>query len=331
MKILHLPLEVGGQIAELCLQLRALGHQAVGYNWRHNYLKYDNTLLHSDAYEMLNTLETAITYFDIFHYHTGYTLFKDKTDIERVIHAGKKVVMHHRGNDVRIPSRAVKGQHYFNPYVYTGDSLPEQQILSNLSYFSKHLNTAIVQDYELYDYAADYYRNVHILPRPINIERIRPQETTAPHDLPIVVHAPTSRAFKGTEDIIRITEKLRREIPFHFILLEKVPRETTLSCMREADIIVDQINCGMYGNVSVEGMALGKTVVCYLRPDIKARLPKEIPIVSANRDTLYDELKRLLLDEDLRRRLGKQGRLYAEAWHDAKVVAKQLISIYETL
>ncbi|MCI3926243.1 glycosyltransferase family 1 protein [Paenibacillus sp. TRM 82003] len=331
MRILHLPMEVGGQIGELIQQLRRLGHRAVGYNWRHVYLKYDNSLLHSDAYEMANSFETAIDYFDIFHYHTGYTLFKDKSDIERVIDAGKKVVMHHRGNDVRIPSLAAKGAGYENPYVYTGDSLPEERIKRNLEYFAKHVSTAIVQDYELYDYVSSYYRRIHILPRPINIERIKPPETRIASDRPIVVHAPTSRSFKGTEDIVRVAEQVSKEIPFDFVLLEKLPKETTLAYMGGADIVIDQINCGMYGNVSVEAMALGKSVICYLRPDIQARLPKELPIVSANRDTLYDELKRLVKKADRRKRLGSEGRAFVEKHHDSRIVAKQLVSIYKKL
>jgi len=333
MKILHLPLEVGGQIGELCLQLRQLGHHAVGYNWRSNYLKYDHTLLHSDAYEMARTLVTAAQYFDIFHYHTGYTLYTDKKDIERLAGLGKKLVMHHRGNDVRIPSLAVKGKNYTNPYVYTGDSQPEEKIKANLAYFSKYLKTAIVQDYELYDYVSDYYEHVHILPRPINITQIKPYKYEQPQQStpPIVVHAPTSRAFKGTNDMIPIIEKLRKDIPFEFILLEKTAKQLTLDVMKGADIIIDQINCGMYGNVSVEAMAMGKAVICYIRPDIKARLPQDLPIVSANMDLLYDELKQLVLQADRRKKLGEQGRRYVEKHHDSRMVAKQLVSIYKSL
>lgn len=331
MRILHLPMEVGGQIAELCLQLRKLGHQAVGYNWRHNYLKYDQTLLHSDAYEMAKTLNTAIHYFDIFHYHTGYTLYPNKSDIEWIVGAGKKVVMHHRGNDVRFPSKAVKGPNHYNPYVYTGDSLPEDVIAANLAYFARYIDTAIVQDVELYDYVVGYYRHVHILPRPINLERVRPPGRPSKRQRPLVVHAPTSRAFKGTEDIVRIVNQAKRDVPFDFVLLEKMPQTKVLQMMQQADLVIDQINCGMYGNVSVEGMAMSKPVVCYIRPDIASRLPEELPIVSANRDNLYDALIALLRDDSLRQQLGQKGRAYVEAYHDSRQVARQLVEIYASL
>src|SRR5690625_464839 len=106
MKVLHLPLEVAGQIAEICTHLQKNGIEAVSYNWRHNYLGYDHRIAYSDAYEMANTWEDALCYFDVFHYHTGYTLFQNKQDLLMALEAGKKVVMHHRGNDVRNPHLA---------------------------------------------------------------------------------------------------------------------------------------------------------------------------------------------------------------------------------
>lgn len=330
MRVLHLPLEVAGQVGEMCRELRRQGCHAVGYNWRHNYLQYDHKLLHSDAYEMINTLDTALNYFDIFHYHTGYTLFKDKSDIRIAAEAGKAVVMHHRGNDVRIASKAVRGKHGYNPYVYTGDSQPEEQIIRNLQYFAKYVSAVLVQDYELYDYVIDYYDEVHILPRLYDISKLTPPKQ-AGKERPLVVHAPTSRSFKGTDQIERIAAKLQQELNFDFVIIEKKAMAEAKAIMQAADIVIDQILCGMYGNVSIEAMAMGKPVICYIRPDIAARLPKGLPIISANPDTLYDELKHLLLQPELRLELGRYGNQYVREHHDSTKIIKQLIEIYQKI
>ena len=331
MKVLHLPLEVAGQVAEICTQLHKKGIEAVGYNWRHNYLGVDHRLANSDAYEMANTWEDALRYFDIFHYHTGYTLYKDKKDMMMALEAGKKVIMHHRGNDVRIPSQAVEGNDYYNPYVYVGDSQPEEQMIRNLKFFSKYLSTAIVQDEELYAYVKDYYRHVHILPRLIDTAQIKPRYVSMEKDVPLIVHAPTSRAFKGTDTILKVIAKMKKEFPIHFQLVEKMSKPKALAVMAKADIVIDQILCGFYGNVSVEAMALGKPVLAYIRPDIQQRLADDCPVISANPDTLYDRLKSLLQCPEQRRQIGMKGREYVQNHHSAEQVINQLVQIYRSL
>lgn len=331
MKVLHLPMEIAGQVGLICRELRQSGVEAVAYNWRDNYLQYPHEVQYSDAYEMINTLETATQYFDIFHYHTGYTLFKDKSDLQYVHEAGKKIVMHHRGNDVRMASKAVQGKYGFNFYVNTKDSQPEEQIIRNLKIFSRYVSDVIVQDYELYDYVEDYYERVHVLPRLFAAADIRPPRKRSQAHRPLVVHAPTSRAFKGTEYIEGTVQRLKREINFDFRLIEKQSLAATRSMIEEADIVIDQVLCGMYGNVSVEGMGKGKPVICYIRPDIAKRLPKSLPIVSANPETLYEALKALLLDAEWREWLGHAGNHFVRHYHDAGKVVKQLIAIYQSL
>lgn len=331
MKVLHLPLETSNQVAEICRQLRARGIHAVGYNWRSDYITYEDILIQSDGFEMATALEQAFGEFDLFHYHTGYTIFPDKQDILMALEAGKKVVMHHRGNDVRHPEWARNGARYENPYVYTGDSQPAEQILKHLQFFSQHIDTAIVQDYELYDYVAPFYRNVHILPRLFNTTAVQPRFETTPHTRPLVVHAPTSKAFKGTGIILAAIEELQKKLSFDFDLIERCSRLEAFKRMQDADLVIDQVLCGMYGNVSVEAMALGKPCVAYLREDIMERLPPGIPIVSAHPDNLYETLYELLSNPERRVQLGMMGRKYVEEHHESRKVIETLIKIYQTL
>ncbi|MDT9723437.1 glycosyltransferase family 1 protein [Xylanibacillus composti] len=329
MKVLHLPLEVGNQVSELCVQLRLLGVQAAGLNWRKsNYIGSGPAIVASDAYEMANALEHLFSIYDILHYHTGYTIYPDKSDVALALHAGKKAVMHHRGNDVRHPEAARRR----NPYVYTGSSLPASQIIDQLRYFSKHLSTAIVQDYELYDYVSDYYKQVHILPRLIDTSIVKPAVRRQERGgRPLVVHAPTSREFKGTEVVQRVVHSLQKEIPFDFVLLERMRQKEVWQMIAQADLVIDQVLCGAYGNISVEAMACEVPVVCFIRPDIYARMNPKPPIASAHPGQLYDQLKELVKDGERRRRLGKEGRAYVQHVHEASKVARQLTGIYQSL
>ena len=332
-KVIHAPLEIAGQVGLICESLQKQGIEAVGYNFFQTYLEY-NKVINTDTYELLKILEYAISHYDLFHFHNGFTFLEDYRDVPMIAQAGKKMIMHHRGNDVRSRARALQWNGYYNPYVNANCSVPDDQIDKNLRFFSKHVSAAIVQDYELYYYVADYYaaegKPVYLLPRLFDLNNqksfVGKQEMTDP---PLIVHAPTLREFKGTSYVIKVIEQLKKEVPLRFQLVEGVSQAKAWQIYNEADIIIDQVLCGAYGNLSVEAMALGKPVVCYIRSDLSDKYPKELPIVSCNPDNLYAGLKELLLNKELREKKGLEGVQYVKNHHTADKVVLQLMRIYE--
>jgi hypothetical protein len=148
---------------------------------------------------------------------------------------------------------------------------------------------------------------------------------------PIVAHAPSARGAKGTEAVIRTVERLRAKHEFEFVLLNGLPRHEVLDAVRDCDVFLDQFVLGEYGMASLEAMAFGKAVVCYLRPDVVARSPGRIPIVNATEEDLCDRLDELLTDASLRRRVGAESRRYIELHHDALDHARSLAQLYERL
>ena len=334
-RIVHAPLEIAGQIGLLCEGLRARGHTATGYNFFPNYLDY-RKVINTDAYELARLLEHAMEYYDIFHFHNSYTFLEHYRDVEWISRAGKRMIMHHRGNDVRFRSRSAAWGGYVNPYVNAQCSFSDELIDRNLQFFAEHMEAAIVQDNELLPYVKDYYEQrgkpVYVLPRLIGLDGYEPvfggSESSDP---PLVVHAPTQREFKGTAYIRAAVEQVSRDVPLRFKLVEGVSHAEAMDIYREADIIIDQVLCGAYGNLSVEAMALGKPVVCYIRPDLYGKYPPGLPIVPANPDTLYTALSELARSRELRLQLGKQGRSYVEKHHEASAVVGQLLSIYDSI
>jgi glycosyltransferase involved in cell wall biosynthesis len=330
-KIIHVPLEIAGQVGLICEFLRKHGYESVGFNYFPNYLNYKQ-IINTDAYELAKLLDPAIKYFDLFHFHNSYTFIDDYRDIEMIASVGKKMIMHHRGNDVRARSWALQGEDYTNPYVDADESFPDDLIEKNLNYFSDRMACAIVQDYELYKYVYRFYnkkgKKVHVLPRLIDTSWFFPS-LEVKNQRPLIVHAPTNRKFKGTDSIESVIETLQKEIPFDYKRVEQLSHQQALELYKQADLVIDQILCGAYGNLSVEAMALGKPVICYIRPDLMDLYPKNLPIVSANPDTLYDVLKNILRDREQRIHLGRMGRIYVEEYHEASKVVHQLIQIYE--
>ncbi|CAM3644712.1 glycosyltransferase [Marinicrinis lubricantis] len=325
MKIVHLPIELAGQIGALCGAAKHYGHEAFGYNYFHTVLGYKENVMIADGFEILNVMDQAIPYFDLFHFHYSSTSMWDYQDLELIRNQGKKALMHHWGNDVRMPSIAKRN----NPYVNTGDSPPEDQIREKLSKIGAYISTAIVQDYEVLPYVQPYYKKVHVLPVIVDTTKFLPQYPDPGEKNPLVIHAPTNPEFKGTPVIEKVIAQLQKEIPFRYQRIEQMSNQQAIQMYRTADVVIDQMLTGSYGLLCTESMALGKPVVTYVRDDLMGMYSVKPPISNANPDTLYVVLKNLLTQGEMRRQIGIEARKFAESYHDMKVVGRQLISIYE--
>ncbi len=78
-------------------------------------------------------------------------------------------------------------------------------------------------------------------------------------------------------------------------------------------------------------MSLAKPVVCYIRPDLAAKYPGDLPVINANPETLTTVLGEWLQRPAERRDRGIASRTYAEREHDICVVARRLLDVYEQL
>jgi hypothetical protein len=90
---------------------------------------------------------------------------------------------------------------------------------------------------------------------------------------PVVVHAPTVAAVKGTEGAHPELERLATDGVIDYRPLRGLSRSAFCAELRRADIIVDQFGLGSYGVTAVEGMAAGRLAESILcgRPSSRAR------------------------------------------------------------
>lgn len=328
MKVLNSPIEIAGQMGILCKELIEKNIKAIAWNTFHSYLGYKDYLYNIDCYEIETMIQDAIRYFDIFHFHYAATLTTDHSDLEQIKAAGKSMIMHHWGNDVRTDAIAKLN----NPYVYTGDSPPPEQIDNKLKQLTKYIEYAIVQDHEVLPYVLPYYKKVFVIPIALDVLSIEPSYPSIYEEQPLLIHAPTNPLFKGTAFIEAAIEQLKHEgLSFRYKRIEKMSNQQAIKFYQEADIVVDQILCGSYGMLAVEAMSLGKPVVGYIRDDLQATFSNALPIYSANPATIYDVLKDVITNPDLRLKLGNKGRKYTKQFHDVRNIASQLISIYREI
>ncbi len=173
-----------------------------------------------------------------------------------------------------------------------------------------------------------------------NAVRSEPADSaSAPSPLKLI-HAPNHRHAKGTPHIVAAVEELRSEgVAIELRILERVPNEEVHRAIREADVVVDQIVIGWYAMFAIEGMALGKPVICYLRDDLvdfyaaQGLVSREdIPILSASHESIKDVLRRLASTD--RRELvkfGMKSRSFVEQFHSIEKVGQIFDEVNRTL
>jgi len=146
------------------------------------------------------------------------------------------------------------------------------------------------------------------------------------------------RNIKGSPFVLSAIERLMKEgyqVEYYFI--QDKPSNQMRFYQVQADIVVEQLIYGWWGSTFVETAALGKPVVCYLRPSWKHFFLKtfpeytDLPIIEADTQTIYEVLKKLVEDSDYRQRAGEASRRFAELHFNSAINTQNLIRHLEAL
>jgi glycosyltransferase involved in cell wall biosynthesis len=238
---------------------------------------------------------------DIFHFYFGLTLVPKLAQFPLLRAMRKPAVMHFLGSDIR--------------------GRPPEDLK-----WARRAGATVVGSYD----AIRWIPDAHVIPPGIDLSTIDPAPPVA-HEHPIVLHAPSSRSRKGTEQVVAAAEKLGLNLE----LVEGVDHLAAFERYRAADLVVDQLNAGWYGMFAIEAMALGKPVVAFLHEEATRRTEEafgvEVPIVHATKETLADVLDELVSNPAELRRIGAASRAYVERVHDLSAVGERLVDLYAGL
>jgi hypothetical protein len=238
---------------------------------------------------------------DVFHFYFGLTLVPQTAQYPLLRLFDKRSVMHYLGRDMRwkTPLQLAPG---------------------------RKADARIVGSYDALRWVPD----AEVIPPGLDVSSIEPSPPRA-NGRPVILHAPSSRARKGTEQVIQACSGLDADLE----LVEGLRHDEAFERYRSADIVVDQLNAGWYGLFAIECMALGKPVLSFLREDSLRRSREafglEVPIVPVTAETLRDRLRPLVADAAERRRVGAASRVFAERVHDIECIADRLLDVYARL
>lgn len=142
------------------------------------------------------------------------------------------------------------------------------------------------------------------------------------------------RNIKGSPHILAAIEKLKQEgYAVEYIYIKDKPSNQMRFYQAQADIVVEQLIYGWWGSTGVETLALGKPVICYINSQWKSSFLRtfpeysELPIVEANTETIYEVLKKLVVDQEYRQKKGRESREFAESFFNPSKNAKALADL----
>lgn len=159
---------------------------------------------------------------------------------------------------------------------------------------------------------------------PINLKNISFKDKN--NNFPVVVHAATEKAVKGTDLILYIISQLKKEnIPHKFLLLYNIPNNKLLKILSNSDIVVYNPNSIAIGKFGLEALASGCILLTGYQEDYNP-YPPNPPVITISPENLYETLKYHLLNYKTEGKLKIKGRKWVEKYSSCNLVCQNIIN-----
>jgi hypothetical protein len=352
MRVLHLPTSTGGNSFGLSRAERGIGLESDVLTIGKNYLEYPSDIClelsesrlkrYKQIFELFLKLNTQ---YDVFHFNYGSSLL----DFSKLNLYGfdlpfyrkdSRLIVTYNGCDSRQKYKIINKYEICacaDSECYNGvcnslniDRIKEQRIKRMV----KYCDTVFYLNPDLKQFLPDM--SVFLPYTIASWDKITRKDRQYKYPLKIV-HAPSQRGAKGTQDILNTINKIQKDFPnkIDFIMVEGIKNSEAIKVYEQAHILIDQILIGWYGALSVEAMKAGCAVMVYIREDDLQYIPKEMhedirkTFINCNKNNLYEKLAELIENPGMMSRYSCYSYEYVNTWHNPNYVASITKRIYE--
>lgn len=351
MKVIHFPTSTGGMSWELAQGEKKLGLDSRVFYKNNNWLAYpcDFSLgwCGNSALYTIRKAQTAYDFsktYDVFHMNFGSSLIDfpqyhlDYLDL--LLYRNKKVCMTYNGCDARQKYKRIK-QTEISPChfdeCYDGicmDGKQDTMKARRIKKLSRHGVTMFALNPDLLNFLPE---NAVFLPYAIDESKIVRKKYQIKDKIKII-HAPTQRAVKGTDDVLKAVSQIEHAYPgaVEFRLIEKVKHEEAMKLYQEADLIIDQLRSGWYGGLAMETMSMGIPAIAYINESDLRHIPPKMAedcletVINADGNTLFSVLENIINNTQLLYQKHQASMEYVHRWHAAEYVASVTKQYYES-
>lgn len=319
--------------------LRLRGWDAVSVVFSDQYKRIGDVHIPMPRTRLLHALSKLILsgvlflkYFnrDTFVFYGGGSFLPKGLDLPILKFFRKRIFFYYMGNDVQGYAVSIKKYKYTNMRAYIKNEITgriyDARISERLGVHNKYADRQIV----CAPYLSEFVADALLVPLVINVEDYA-MSPSLDDGIVKIMHAPTDKGAKGTFYFEAAVDKLIAQgYPVKKVLIEGLTHREIVEAYKDCDIFVDQLLAGWYGTASIEAMAVGKPVVCFLRDDYREFCSyfDEIPIINANPDDIYERLEELVRNPSQLPKIGFDSRLYVESYHSPQYVIPLLEKLF---
>jgi hypothetical protein len=265
----------------------------------------------------------SMRHFDVFHFHFGTSLLPYNIDLDMLRRMDKPVFIEFHGSDIR-------GGAFWesNPYSHLYHGYDDRALIrEHMSKLARKATAVIVHDWELGGYLPDDV-NVCYVPLRLDIRAFSPTEPPQNSQLPLIIHLPSNPTVKGSAFVEAALEQLSATHTFEYQAATKLTVHQAHQLIQKSSLVIDQLIIGAYGMLAIETMAYARPVLDYLRDDVLAHYPDDLPVINATVDNLNEILASLFDTPQKLSESGAASRRYIERYHDCNNVAYLLEQAY---
>ncbi len=204
--------------------------------------------------------------------------------------------------------------------------------------FNEHLASAVTK---IIPCAFDYwvcYKGIDNLtapiPLPVDLTEFEYTPNVVKNGKVRVFHGLNRVGMKGTRYVEKAFEILKQKYSSEaeFIIEGRLPFPAYIKAMKEANIVVDQVNSYGWGLNAAMGLALGRVVVSGAEPEALGAFGLETsPLINIRPsvDDIVSQVATLIENKKGLLAIGEESRLFAEKMHDSVKVASRFIKVWE--
>jgi glycosyltransferase involved in cell wall biosynthesis len=241
-------------------------------------------------------------------------------DIPILLKAGLNVALLSHGSDARIPSIHVELERW-SPFPDMDDKVVnrlEEAARRSVELYTSFPGPVFVSTPDL----LDFIPNGQWCPVVVTLDVWSSGKPVMDRERPIVAHAPSQSALKGSDLIDPILRDLAQEGLIEYRRVENVDPADMPEIYCDSDIVVDQVRLGGYGVAACEAMAAGRVVLGHVADHVRQHVLDgtglELPIVEVTPDTLAEVVRGLVVDRDRARAAAEHGAAFVGAVHDGR-------------
>ena len=322
-------------VSAVCLERGAAGE---GFGFRHDFLVPTNVSDFSRSWGRRQ--KKALRGFTHVLLEAGIPLYNAarrellEKHVRELQAMGLEVALLWHGTDVRTPSRHREMQRS-SPLADLSD--PVTSVMQWRAETNHEAADALgIQEFVSTPDLLEFRPRATWLPTVLDYEGayVAPTTREGVRSLPVVLHAPSKTALKGSKRVREIGRKLEQEGLIQYRELSGVSHQELLCAVESADIVVDSLSLGSYGVISLEAMAAGKLAVCNVWPTVRTRIREisglNLPIVQADADSLESSLRNVLKTREEWEQQALDGREFVERAHSRKSAAAVLRRFLKT-